>query len=166
MCSVEKLFPSLEIGGGNIGMSILIYIDSSTKRTNKDNKYGESIAAWGLWNNNSGPYRCGINYFKYGGPNKTFYQGVIRALEQCLDFCWEDHVIVCGDCIPVIEQLTGERFVNVMRSEYSQTQALIKKYRGKNNIVNFQYINENDNKYKKIDQLSKLSRDFIKNIVA
>jgi hypothetical protein len=146
-------------------MAFYIYVDSCTKRTNKNNKYGESTAAWAFWNDNIGPIRCGINYFKYAGPNKTFYQGIIRSLEQCLDCCWEDEIFVCGDCIPVIGQLRGEREINSMVSEHNQTQALVRKYQEKNNIVHFEYVNEEDGDYKKIDQLAKKGREFIKTII-
>jgi len=145
-------------------MSVIILIDSATKRSTKRNKYGESVAAWCAWEESSMkiPFRCGIHYFNYEGPNKTFYQGVIRSLEQCLDACWEDKVNVLGDCKLVIEQLKGKYKIRQMQKEYRQVQALINKYREKNNHVSFQYINDADPLYWKIDQLAKRGRQFVR----
>jgi ribonuclease HI len=147
-------------------MAFYIFIDSCTKRTAKDNKYGESTSAWGVWGDDlENPLRCGIQYFRYEGPNKCFYKGIIRALEQCLDLCWGDSVMILGDCEAVIKQLNGEWAVRSMAVEYNQVQALIGKYLKKENLVTFQYISENDRIYKKIDQLSKRSLNFIKKII-
>jgi len=151
-----------EVNGRKMAVNILI--DSSTNPSSRTNKYGESVAVWGVWRDNekkAKPLRCGIHYFCYEGPNKTFYQGVIRALEQCLEMYWKEEVIVFGDCKPVIEQLNGERALNKMQKEYRQVQALIKKYKEKDNQIQFQYLDESDSLYRKIDQLSKKSREFI-----
>lgn len=66
-------------------MSILkIYVDSSTKGSS-GTKYGESIAAWMLQYSRSAIMaRCGVAYFHRSGPNKTFYEGIIGALESAL----------------------------------------------------------------------------------
>jgi ribonuclease HI len=87
-----------------------IFVDSATKHTSKDNKYGESVAAWAAWwgdDFSSAPARCGIIYLCNEGPNKTFYQGIIRSLEQCLSLAWGDEVYLHGDCQTVINQLKG-----------------------------------------------------------
>ncbi len=143
-----------------------IFIDSATKRTNRYNKYGESIAAWAIWRNgmlNEKPIKCGIHYFKYEGPNKVFYEGIIRGLEQCMSLIWdEDELIILGDCKPVLGQLKGEIAVGKMEKYFDQVQALKRKYRG---IIKFEYINEKDLTYKKIDQLAKRSRSYITKIL-
>ncbi len=152
---------------------LLVFIDSSTKSSSVSNKYGESIAAWAAWWEGTlymKPVRCGIYYFRYEGPNITFYQGVIRTLEQCMDLIWQsDELIIYGDCEAVIKQICGQRRVNKMRLYYKQVQALITKYHNKvklnKPIIQFEYKNNNDPIYKKIDQLAKRSRSHITNIL-
>jgi len=143
-----------------------IFIDSSTKRTRRGNRYGESVVAWGAWWNgtlNEKPIRCGIHYFRYEGPNKVFYEGIIRALEQCMPLIWEeDELIIRGDCEPVLKQLRGEWNVGQMKKYFRQVQALKRKYRG---AIKFEYINRNHPIYKKIDQLAKRSRFHITRIL-
>lgn|GEM_PF-2168060 len=138
-----------------------IYIDSSTKRTKLGSHYGESVAAWGAWWDgifNEKPIRCGIHYFRHEGPNKVFYEGVIRALEQCVSLMWVDKCIVRGDCELVIKQLRGEWRVGQMKKYFKQVQVLKIKYKGN---ISFEYISESDPIYKKIDQLAKRSRSHI-----
>jgi len=142
-----------------------IYVDSSTKRTKLGNRYGESVAAWGAWWDgtfNEKPIRCGIHYFRYEGPNRVFYEGIIRALEQCMSLIWADECIVWGDCELVIKQLRGEWEVGQMKKYFKQVQALKRKYKG---TINFEYINQSDPIYKKIDQLAKRSRSHITEIL-
>jgi len=150
-------------------MELHILIDSSTKRTSKTDKYGESTAAWAAWWRDElkkeKPIRCGIHYLRREGPNKIFYEGIIRALEQCLDLCWDDNIFIWGDCMAVIDQLNGKRNIDWMRSKNNQVKALIKKYEQKNNTVSFEYLNEEKILYKKIDQLAKRSRKFILDIL-
>jgi ribonuclease HI len=145
-------------------MIINILVDSSTKPTSSKDRYGESTAAWAMWNSaklNEPPIRCGINYFKNNGPNKTFYEGIIRALDQCLNYCRNVEVVIKGDCEPVIKQLNKEWKVVDLDMQYRQVQALVSKYEKKQNQVKFQYIRENDPVYSKADQLAKRSLDFI-----
>jgi ribonuclease HI len=141
-----------------------ILVDSSTKPISPEIKPGESVAAWAMWNSetmNDSPILCGISYFKQNGPNKTFYEGIIRALEQCMEYCWNDEVIIKGDCQPVIKQLNKEWKVVALDMQYRQVQGLVSKYEKKQNQVKFQYIGENDPVYSKVDQLAKKGRDFI-----
>jgi len=147
-------------------MIINILVDSSTKGTSPKQKYGESTAAWAMWNSatiNKPPTRCGINYFNHNGPNRTFYEGIIRALEQCLDYCWSDEVIIKGDCQLVIQQLNKECKVVELDMLYRQVQALVSKYEKKKNQVKFQYIGKDDPVYSKVDQLAKRGRGLIHN---
>ncbi|MFC2017148.1 reverse transcriptase-like protein [Chloroflexota bacterium] len=147
-------------------MVINILVDSSTKPTSLRQRYGESTAAWAMWNSatmNEPPIRCGINYFKHNGPNKTFYEGIIRALEQCLDYCRNDEVIIKGDCQCVIQQLNKEWKVVELEIQYRQVKALVSKYEKKQNQVKFQYIGESDPVYSKVDQLAKRGRGLIHN---
>ena len=147
-------------------MIINILVDSSTKPTSSKQRCGESTAAWAMWNSptmNASPIRCGISYFKHNGPNKTFYEGIIRALEQCLDFCWNCQVIIKGDCQPVIKQLNEEWKAVALDMQYRQVKALVSKYEKKNNQVEFRYIGEGDPVYYKVDQLAKRGRGLIYN---
>lgn len=149
-------------------MNLHILIDSSTKGTKVD-KYGESVAAWAAWWQDElkkdKPVRCGIHYLRREGPNKIFYEGIIRALEQCLELCWDDEIYIWGDCVAVIDQLNGKRNIDWMHSKNKQVKALIKKYKEKNNTIFFKYLNEEKVVYKKIDQLAKRSRKFILDIL-
>lgn len=148
-------------------MKLNILIDSSTKRSSKKNKFGESTVAWAAWWGDSlksikgRPIRAGVHYFQYEGPNVTFYEGVIRSLEQCLSLCWNIEVMVFGDCQPVIQQLNGGRRVFSMKLQYDQVQGLLSKYTKRNSLISFYYVDENITLYKKIDQLAKRSREHI-----
>ena len=147
-------------------MIINILVDSSTKATSSKQRSGESTAAWAMWNSptmNEPPIRCGISYFKHNGPNKTFYEGIIRALEQCLEYCWNDEVIIKGDCQLVIQQLNKECKVVELAMQYRQVQALVSKYEKKQNQVKFQYLGEGDPVYSRVDQLAKRGRGLIHN---
>ncbi len=113
-----------------------ILVDSSTKPTSSKERYGESTAAWAMWSSttmNEPPITCGINYFKHNGPNKTFYEGIIRALEQCMEYCWNDEVIFKGDCQLVIQQLNKECKVVQLDKQYRQVIALVSKYEERQN---------------------------------
>ena len=145
-------------------MTLIILIDSSTKPSSSKRRYGESIAAWAIWNYanmNEPPIRCAFHYFRDNGPNRTFYEGIIRALEQCLEICWKDEVIIKGDCQHVIKQLNDEIKAQILDMQYRQVKALVSKYEAKGNQVKFQYIGEDDPVYHRIDQLAKRSRGFI-----
>lgn len=117
--------------------TLLILVDSSTKKSG-GTRYGESVAAWAAWwdgSTNQEPVRAGVHYFRHNGPNVTFYEGVIRALESCLGAVYNgpngpDDIILFGDCVPVMGQLRGERAVGQMDKYYRQARALINKYRG------------------------------------
>ena len=135
-----------------------IYVDSSTKPS-KDTKYGESIAAWFLRDAKANTfYRGGVHYFHHFGPNKTFYEGIIHALESALTDVNNgsgDPIKVHGDCELVIEQLRGTRGVDKLRNWYTRVKALegqVKK------SVTYHYLNETDATYRKVDQLSKRGR--------
>lgn len=145
-------------------MTLIILVDSSTKPSSSKRRYGESVAAWAIWNcakMNESPIRCAFHYFNDNGPNKTFYEGIIRALEQCLEICINDEVIIKGDCQHVIKQLNNEIKVQILDMQYRQVKFLVSKYEEKGNQVKFQYIGEEDPVYYKIDQLAKRSRGFI-----
>lgn len=142
--------------------TLLIYVDSSTKGTG-GTRWGESVAAWAAWwkgTTSQKPARGGVHYFRHSGPNVTFYEGIIRALESCLGFIYNgpddpDDVAVFGDCSPVIAQLRGERQVGQMAKYHRQVMALARKYRGS---LSFGHMNEKDPDYKKVDQASKRAR--------
>lgn len=146
-----------------------ILIDSSTKHASRTNRYGESTAAWGAWwsnNKKCKPVKAGIHYFRNEGPNKAFYQGVIGALEQSMGMCWPNSdIVIFGDCQPVINQLDGTWTVNKMQDEYDEVQALVRRYRREGITVTFQYMNDKDQMYKKIDQLAKRSREHVTKIL-
>ncbi len=53
------------------------------------------------------PKRSGAIYSDYEGPNKIFFDGIIRALEACFFIAKRglSELIIVGDCEPVINQL-------------------------------------------------------------
>lgn len=143
-----------------------VLIDSATKRSSSDNKYGESVVAWAAWWGNSfdkKPIKCGIHYFRYEGPNKVFYEGIISILEQCTSLIKkDDELIILGDCNPVVDQLNGKRRVEQMEKYFRKVKLLKLRF---SNGVTFRHIDRNNSLYKKIDQLAKRSRTHITNIL-
>lgn len=106
------------------------YVDSSTKPSN-GTKYGESSEAWGFqWDNSTVSWSGGVVYLRHAGPNKTFYEGVIRALESALPDVNNgsgDRVEVYGDCQTVINQLNGVWQVGQLRKHYERVRVVERK---------------------------------------
>lgn len=138
--------------------TIQIYVDSSTKPSN-GTQYGESIAAWLIkWDRAAIFWNGGVHYIHRSGPKKTFYEGVIRALECALPDAnngYGDRVELYGDCQTVINQLQGVWGVGQLQSFYKRVKALEAMFKEK---VTYHYLNETDATYKKVDRLSKLAR--------
>ncbi len=111
------------------------------------------------------PIRSGAIYCDYEGPNKIFYDGIIRSLDGCL-FLTKRHsplkVIVIGDCEPVIKQLKNQWQSKKMKSFYLQTKGIEKKYKDNGAEMNYRWIKRDDFPlYLKID---KLAKDFLEKI--
>jgi ribonuclease HI len=104
-----------------------IYVDSSTKGSG-GTKYGESVAAWMIrYEGATLFWRCGTAYLHKSGPNKTFYEGVIRGLESALPDAnngYGDRIEVYGDCQTVINQLQGTWNVGRLEPYYKRVRAL------------------------------------------
>jgi ribonuclease HI len=146
------------------GLDILV--DSSTTRTSRRNRYGRSVAAWGAWieGDDEGPIRSGVHYFRHFGPNKAFYEGVIRALEGCLQLgAIYSPFTVYGDCQPVLFQLMGFWAVGDLKPWYERAQSLEAQIPAP---VRYAYLSEEDARYRKVDQLSKRAKKFIHNELA
>lgn len=112
------------------------------------------------------PLRSGVHYFRYEGPNKTFYEGIIRALEGCLDLAARDDVsqlVICGDCQPVLRQLTGVWAVNELMPYLERVRNL---EAGCATPVLYEYLSEDDARYRKVDQLSKRAKKLIQDLTA
>jgi ribonuclease HI len=147
-----------------------VFVDSSTKGAD-GTRWGESIAAWAAWwqgTTHMTPVRAGVHYYRHSGPNVTFYEGVIRALESCLGLVYNapgaaDDLVLWGDCMPVIGQLRGERAVNLMEKQYRQARYLLDRFNGN---VWVEHMNENDADYRKVDQASKKARGWFKQVFA
>jgi hypothetical protein len=140
--------------------SLNILVDNATKPTSKTNKYGESTVAWAAWWGKVTPRPCkaGIIYMKYEGPNKSFYEGIIRGLEGCMWMVEEGDIVnVAGDCKLVIDQLNAGQSTGDMEIYFNQVMSLKRKLKGE---VFFHYLSEENLHYKKVDQLAKRSRDF------
>jgi len=142
-----------------------IYVDSSTKPSN-GTKYGESSAAWGFqWDNGTVFWRGGAVYLRHAGPNKMFYEGVIRALESALPDVNNgsgDRLEVYGDCQTVINQLNGVWRVGQLRKHYDRVRAVERKIKKR---VTYHYLGETDATYKKVDILSKQGRDLFSRLL-
>jgi ribonuclease HI len=98
------------------------------------------------------------------GPNKIFYIGVIRALEEILETQYVKYLLkVRGDCQPVIDQLNGKWRAVEMKTLYDQVKSLEKKImKEKRAQIEYEYLAEDDHLYNKIDQCVKQFREFIK----
>jgi ribonuclease HI len=153
-------------GGMTLTFTIHILIDSSTKPSSKTSKYGESAACWAIYPSEitSPPEYVGLIYRPKEGPNKIFYIGVIRALEELFESQYVKYSLkIRGDCQPVIDQLNGKWRAVGMKSLYDQVKSLEKKImKEKGAQIEYEYLGEDDSVYKKIDQCAKLSREFIK----
>ena len=149
-----------------VTFTIHILVDSSTKPSSKTNKYGESTACWAIYTNGIGPTPTyvGLTYRPQEGPNRIFYIGVIRALEEVFESPYVKYSLkVCGDCQPVIDQLNGKWRVVELKPLYDQVKSLeekIKKEKGAQ--IEYEFLGEDDSVYKKIDQCAKQSREFIR----
>jgi ribonuclease HI len=145
---------------------IYILIDSSTKGT-QTSKYGPSSACWAVFRDRleGMPLRVGIIYCNYDeGPNKMFYIGVARALEDCFLMGSTNCIFeVKGDCEPVIKQLTGQWSVNVLADFYNRVKNIEKQYKVDNRgQIRYEHISSDDGLYKKIDRCAKEVHNFIK----
>ena len=141
---------------------LIILIDSSTKASSKSSKYGESSAAWAVWWNNIDrvPIRAGSLYLWKEGPNKIFYDGLIRALEACFYLVHKgDEVTIYGDNQHVIQQLQGGKGVREMQPYFNQITKMSSKYPCK---ISFTYLGESNKAYKKVDELAKQFRNMVK----
>ncbi|MEA2006255.1 MAG: hypothetical protein U9O50_08390 [Acidobacteriota bacterium] len=145
---------------------LYILIDSSTKGVKKDTKktkYGESSAFWCAFRNKleGMPCRAGFIYSNYEGTNKIFFDGVIRALESCYYLVRQGWIVkVMGDNKPVIKILRGEWQAIELKPFYNQVKEIERKYRGKE--ISYDYMGEETEIYKKVDEGAKHYRNFIK----
>jgi ribonuclease HI len=144
---------------------IYILIDSSTKGTS-ESQYGPSTACWAVFPDRmqGKPLRVGLICCNYNeGPNKMFYIGIIRALEDCL-FMGDENCIfeLRGDCKPVINQLTGKWNVCALTVFYSQVKGIEKKFRDEHRgQIQYAYISGDNMLYKKVDRCAKEVRNFV-----
>jgi len=150
----------------SVSWTIHILVDSSTKPSSKTSKYGESSACWAIYTNGkiTTPEFVGLIYRPKEGPNKIFYIGVIRALEELLESQYVEYLLkIRGDCQPVIDQLNGKWRAVEMKPLYDQVKSLEKKIKKEKRAqIEYEYWGEDDSVYKKIDQCAKQSREFIR----
>ncbi len=146
--------------------SLHILVDSTTRRSSENNKYGESTACWFAFKNKIAgkPFRVGFVYNEYDGPNKIFYEGIIQALEFCFSVFMEKGTVwVRGDDQLVINQLKGERGVYELIDYHIRVKKLEVKYEErKKGIIRYKYINEENEIYKKVDRCAKQFDNFLK----
>jgi|Deesub1362A_J573_1020465.scaffolds.fasta_scaffold00165_18 ribonuclease HI len=143
--------------------NLIVLIDSSTKR--EHGKYGESTIAWAAWWNQvkGTPLRAELIYLKKEGPNKAFYDGVIRILQSCWYICHpEDKLTIYGDCKIVINHINNENPSGTeLMPFYRQVKKIEQNYRCP---VKYKYIPRGDPKYSKIDNLVKRGRGLFRNL--
>lgn len=146
--------------------TIQVLVDSSTTPSSKTSKYGESAACWAIYTGatTSTPEFVGLIYRPKEGPNKIFYIGVIRALEEMLESQYVQYLLkVRGDCQPVIDQLNGKWGAVEMKPFYDRVKALEKKIkREKRAEIEYEYLNEKDRVYSKVDRCAKQFKEFVK----
>jgi len=150
----------------SVSWTIQILVDSSTKPFSKTSKYGESAACWAIYTSEiaSLPEYVGLVYRPKEGPNKIFYIGIIRALEELAESQYVEYLLkIRGDCQPVIDQLNGKWRAVEMKPLYDQVKSLEEKIKkNKRAQIEYDYLGEDDNVYKKIDQCAKQFRELIK----
>lgn len=142
--------------------TLYILIDSSTDKTKENNRIvsncGKASAFWCAYRDEIEgiPCRAGFTYNDYLGPNKIFFDGVIRALEACYYMVQGDcELKVLGDCVPVLKILKRENQARKLKPFFNQTKELERRYkeeRGYNIDINYEYINEENRIYKKVDE--------------
>ncbi|MHA1285648.1 MAG: hypothetical protein ACTSQG_11495 [Promethearchaeota archaeon] len=138
-----------------------ILIDSSTK----PGKYGKSTAFWWAFKDKieGEPFRVGVIYNQIEGTNRIFYDGIIRALEACFYISEVNRNIkIWGDNKLVIGQLKDEINVDKLEPLYNQVKKLESKYLEKKNVtISYEYLNEQDEIYKKVDRCAKDFLNFL-----
>ncbi len=146
--------------------TIQILVDSSTKPSSKTSKYGESAACWAIYTSETGPTPeyVGLVYRPKEGPNRIFYIGIIRALEEMLGLPYVDYLLkVKGDCQPVIYQLNDKWGAVEMKALYDRVKTLEQKIRHEKRAqIEYEYLCEEHRVYSRVDQCAKQSREFIK----
>jgi ribonuclease HI len=150
---------------GGVGMEnkiLHILIDSSTKSGRT--KYGPSTVCWSIFRNEikGMPCRVGIIYGEEEGPNKFFYVGVIKALEDCFLIKCKNHEIkVYGDLKLVIDQLNGGN-IRTLKRYKDQVVAIEEKLLNKKiQRISYHYKNDDDKIYYKVDQCAKKFHEFL-----
>ena len=146
----------------------IIRVDSATKPTRGStwkSKSGKSVAAWTI-HLNGHLIGAGIMYYNYNGPNKTVYEGILAALSQLESEHFyaggTDNVEILVDCAPVLNQLNG---TPALRMEKHRNR--IQKFMKEHPNVKFKFLYENERVvgYKKVDQLSKVGREWIQKML-
>lgn len=146
--------------------TIQILVDSSTTPSSKTSKYGESAACWAIYPHEatSTPEYVGLIYRPKEGPNKAFYIGIIRALEELLEADYVQYLLkVRGDCQPVINQLNGTWGAVEMKLFFDRVKALEQRIRQEKRAeVEYEYLSEDDPIYRRVDQCAKQFKEFAK----
>jgi ribonuclease HI len=104
-------------------------------------------------------------YRQRAGPNRIFYIGIIRALEELFEAGWLNYSLkVQGDCKAVINQLNEIKWHPVdMKDLYDQVRSLEDKLKSVRRAqIEYEYLDESDSVYQKIDQCAKRGRAFIR----
>jgi hypothetical protein len=148
--------------------TLLILLDTSTKHESATSQYGHSIVCWaGWWNTIAGtPARVEVYSINREGPNKTFFDGIIRALHSCFYMCsTSDHIVIYGDLQNHLLRLQSNQpyaAESPLRPFYNSIKKLERDLRTKKNCtVSYRYLNEKYETYKVIDQISKEARKFL-----
>ena len=135
----------------------------TSEKININDRYEVDILHKGI---KPAPVRSGASYSSYIGPNKIFYDGIIRALETCYYLIHEDEnvqVIVIGDCEPVLKQLNGKMCIKEMKSFYNQVRHYIELYKQKNSDIKFKYIKRDQ--YSLYEDINRIASEFLSKII-
>jgi ribonuclease HI len=113
------------------------------------------------------PKRSGLIYSDYEGPNKIFYDGIIRALDSCMYLVKQETItqaIILGDCQPVINQLLHKRRINKLEKLYKQVKHYETEYRKLGCEIKYKWCGRNQFPlYEEIDRMTKEFLTKIKN---
>jgi len=142
---------------------LFVLIDTSTK-TNGKSKCGESIIIWAAWWNEirDMPYRTDCIYIIHECPNKVFYDGLLRILQSCRHLCHRGKkMIIFGDCKLVMDHVNKKECISgKLLPFYNQAKKLESNFPCR---IEYRYVNRENQKYKKIHEITKNFKIFIKN---
>jgi len=111
------------------------------------------------------PKRSGLIYSDFEGPNKIFYDGIIRALDSCMYLVKKEKIeqlIIVGDCEPVIMQLVGKRRIGELKKFYNQVKHYESEHRKLGCVIEYKHIKREQ--YPLYEEINRITKDFLQKI--